>query len=396
MEISNRAKNVQASATLKAAAKAKELQAKGENIIGLTLGQPDFVTPKNIRSKAIESIENGQASFYTDSSGILPLRKALKTYVKTYYNLDYDPEDFLVSAGAKFSLNTAFQVLVDNEDEVLIPVPYWVSYAEQVKLAAGKPVLVMPSNKKTLKVTPADLEKYVTAKTKVLLLNSPSNPSGMIYTKEELEQLAAFVIKHNLFVIADDIYSRLIYDGVTYHSIVTVDEKMKERTVVVTGVSKTYAMTGWRIGFSFGPKEIMKKMAMIQSQVTSNPTAVSQFAALEAIAGSQEPAEEMRRAFEKRLNKAYELVKNVPGFELEKPQGAFYLFPDVTKAMAMCGYASVDEFVEDLLVKAHVAVVSGTGFGMDSHIRLSYATSEEVFEKGIERILDFLREKSLK
>lgn len=393
MELAKKALDIAPSATLKAAALAKELKSQGKDIISLTVGEPDFFTPDNIRIKAITSITNGKASFYTIASGLPELKEALQAFVEKDYGLHYKTSQFLVSPGAKFALYSAFTALLNPEDEVLVPVPYWVSYSEQIKLAGGKPIFVQPKDKKTNKVTPEDLEKFLTKKTKVLLLNSPSNPTGMIYSKEELEALGDFVIEHDLFVVADDIYSHLIYDGVKFTSMAMISKEMKERTLVITGVSKTYSMTGWRIGFAFGPENLIQAMATIQSHATSNPAAVSQYAALEAIAGSQEPAEKMRQAFEKRLEKAYQLVIDLPGFSLVKPQGAFYLFPDITKAMADCNFKTVDDFVEALLLEAGVAVVSGTGFGADHAIRLSYAVSEEVFAKGIFRIKKFLEKK---
>lgn len=393
MELAKRALNISPSATLKAAALAKELKAQGKDIISLTVGEPDFFTPDNIRLKAIESITDGKASFYTLASGLPELKAALQTFIEKDYGLHYETTQFLVSPGAKFALYSAFTALLNPEDEVLVPVPYWVSYSEQIKLAGGKPVFVEPKDKKTSKVTPEDLEKALTDKTKVLLLNSPSNPTGMIYSKEELAALGDFVIAHDLFVVADDIYSHLIYGGAEFTSMAMLSKKMQERTLVITGVSKTYSMTGWRIGFAFGPENLIKAMSTIQSHATSNPAAVSQYAALEALVGSQEPAEKMRLAFENRLEKAYDLIAALPGFSLVKPQGAFYLFPDVTKAMENCGFSDVDAFVEALLLEAGVAVVSGTGFGVGHAIRLSYAVSEEVFATAATRIEKFLEEK---
>lgn len=396
MELSTRAKNIAPSATLKAAAKARALKAEGIDVISLTVGEPDFVTPKVIQEAAQTAIVKGQASFYTPTSGLPALKSALKNHIKKNYGLDYQANQLLVTPGAKFALYTAFQVLLNPGDEVLIPVPYWVSYSEQVKLAGGVPLFVHPSDPHSGKVTVSDLEKMVSPQTKILLLNSPSNPNGMIYTADELVAIADFVSQHDLIVVADDIYSNLVYNHEVFTSIAMINPEIQKRTIVITGVSKTYSMTGWRIGFAFGDQEVIQAMSDLQSQAASNPTTVSQYAAIAALNDGEKAAEEMRQAFEERLNKAYDLVEKIPGFTLVKPHGAFYLFPNVAEAMANCGYDDLDVFVEDLLQEAHVAVVSGTGFGVHNAIRLSYAVSPEVFQEAVERILAFLQQKSLK
>lgn len=396
MELSQRAKNISPSATLKAAALAKNLKEQGRDIISLTVGEPDFVTPKNIQEKAIAAIQSGAASFYTPATGLLVLKEAVKETIKKEYALDYDTNHILVTPGAKFSLYAAFACLLNEGDEVLIPVPFWVSYEEQVKLVGGVPVFVQPKDQVTKKITPKDLEQVVTEKTKILLINSPSNPTGMIYTKEELTALGVFALQHNIFIVADDIYSRLIYHGNTFSSMVMTTPEIRENCLIVTGVSKTYAMTGWRIGFAFGPEKLIKAMSNLQSHTTSNPTTVSQYAALEALLGKQENAFEMQDEFAKRLDKAYNLVRELPGFSLEKPQGAFYLFPKVTEAMKLCQVTDVDEFVSLLLEETGVAVVSGRSFGDSQAIRISYAVHEEVFQEAMERILAFLQNKRLK
>ena len=396
MELSNRAKNISPSATLAAAANARALKAQGVDIISLTLGEPDFTTPKNIQAAAIKAIENGKASFYTATGGIPELKAAVAATIEKTYGLSYGVNQILVSPGAKFSLYAAFQVLLNPGDEVLIPTPYWVSYSEQIKLAQGVPVLVDPKDRATCKATVADLAEKLTPNTKGLLLNSPSNPSGMIYSPEELLALGNFAIEHDLFIVADDIYSNLIYNGATFTSIAMMSPEIAARTLIITGVSKTYAMTGWRIGFALGDAKIIAAMNDVQSQATSNPATVSQYAALAALTLPQDEAEKMRQAFEARLNIAYEALAQVPGFALVKPQGAFYLFPDVSEAMKNCGYIDVDDFVAALLSEAHVAVVSGKAFGVDTAIRFSYAVSSEVFLAAVKRILAFVASKSLK
>lgn len=396
MELSNRAKNITPSATLAAAANARALKAQGVDIISLTLGEPDFTTPKNIQAAAIKAIENGKASFYTATGGTPELKAAVAATIEKTYGLSYGVNQILVSPGAKFSLYAAFQVLLNPGDEVLIPTPYWVSYSEQIKLAQGVPVLVDPQDRATCKATVADLAEKLTPNTKGLLLNSPSNPSGMIYLPEELLALGNFAIEHDLFIVADDIYSNLIYNGATFTSIAMMSPEIAARTLIITGVSKTYAMTGWRIGFALGAAKIIAAMNDVQSQATSNPATVSQYAALAALTLPQDEAEKMRQAFEARLNIAYEALAQVPGFALVKPQGAFYLFPDVSEAMKNCGYTDVDDFVAALLSEAHVAVVSGKAFGVDTAIRFSYAVSSEVFLAAVKRILAFVASKSLK
>ncbi|WP_071131445.1 pyridoxal phosphate-dependent aminotransferase [Enterococcus timonensis] len=390
MKLSTRAQQISPSATLQAAAMARKLKASGRDVISLTVGEPDFFTPKNIQEKAIESIRDGSASFYTPTDGLPALKKAVQEYFHTSYHLNYELKEIMINPGAKFGLYAAFMALLNTGDEVLIPTPYWVSYSEQVKLADGVPIFVEPFDQKSCKVTPADLEKYRTDKTKVLLMNSPANPTGMIYTKEELTALADYCLAHDLFVVTDDIYSQLVYHGAEFASMVNMRPAMKENTLVITGVSKTYAMTGWRIGFAAGPVKLIHAMSEIQSHSTSNPAAVSQYAAIEALNGSQKEAEKMQETFSKRLDAAYDLVVVLPGFSLVKPQGAFYLFPDVTEAMEKLGYTDVEKFVADILEETGVALVAGTGFGSNRHLRLSYAVSQEAFAKAIGLILEFL------
>lgn len=396
MKLSKRAMQLESSVTLAAAAKAKQLKSEGYDVLSLTVGEPDFPTPENIREAAVTAIRSGEASFYTQAAGIPELRRAVVDYMKTYYGLDYGIEETIVTDGAKFALYALFQAILDKGDEVIIPVPYWVSYAEQVKLAEGVPVFVEGLQEADFKVTVPQLEAARTEKTVAVLLNSPSNPTGMIYTKDELRAIGEWAVEHGLLIIADDIYGRLVYNGNTFTPMATVSREIRKNTIVINGVSKTYAMTGWRIGFAIGNKEIIAAMAKITSQSTSNPTAASQYAALEALTGEQDSVELMRQAFEDRLNKLYPLVAAIPGVKLTKPQGAFYLFPNMAGTMELCGYDNVTTFVNDLLEDALVATVTGAGFGAPENLRISYAADWDTLEEAVRRITAFVEKKRLK
>lgn len=396
MKLSKRAMQLEPSVTLAAAAKAKQLKSEGYDVLSLTVGEPDFPTPENIREAAVTAIRSGEASFYTQAAGIPELRRAVVDYMKTYYGLDYGIEETIVTDGAKFALYALFQAILDKGDEVIIPVPYWVSYAEQVKLAEGVPVFVEGLQEADFKVTVPQLEAARTEKTVAVLLNSPSNPTGMIYTKDELRAIGEWAVEHGLLIIADDIYGRLVYNGNTFTPMATVSRAIRKNTIVINGVSKTYAMTGWRIGFAIGNKEIIAAMAKITSQSTSNPTAASQYAALEALTGEQDSVELMRQAFEERLNKLYPLVAAIPGVKLTKPQGAFYLFPNMAGTMELCGYDNVTTFVNDLLEDALVATVTGAGFGAPENLRISYAADWDTLEEAVRRITAFVEKKRLK
>lgn len=395
MNVSNRAQQLTPSVTLAAAAKAKALKAKGVDVLSLTVGEPDFVTPKNIQKAAIASIEDGRASYYTPSGGIPELKQAIVSYVEREYQLRYQPKQVIVTDGAKYALYLLFQAILNVGDEVIIPVPYWVSYGEQVKLAEGKPVFVSSKQEQSFKVSVAQLETVRTDKTKAIILNSPSNPTGVIYTEEELRQIGEWAVAHDILIIADDIYGRLVYNGHRFTPIATISEAIRQQTIIINGVSKTYAMTGWRIGFAVGDEKIIQAMTQLASQSTSNPVAVSQYAAIEALTGEQSAVEDMRQAFEKRLNYIYPKVAALPGVSLTKPEGAFYLFPNVKKTLEICGYDNVTNWVEDLLQEAHVALVTGEGFGAPEHVRMSYATDLMTLEKAIERMNDFIEKKRI-
>lgn len=394
MNLSEKIQRLEPSVTLAAAAKAKALKAQGRDILSLTVGEPDFATPENIQEAAIKAIKNGKASYYTPSAGIPELRQAVVAYLKQNYGVDYAPSQTIVTDGAKFALYALFQTILNPADEVIIPVPYWVSYGEQVKLAEGKPVFVKGEERNGFKVTVSQLEQVRTAKTKAIIINSPSNPTGMIYEKNELQAIGEWAVKNDILIVADDIYGRLVYNGNEFTPIATISEAIRQQTIIINGVSKTYAMTGWRIGYAVGNQEIINGMIAIASQSTSNPTAVSQYAAVEALTGTQDTVEEMRNAFEERLNIIYPLVSNLPGVTINKPQGAFYLFPNVKQTMAICGYENVTRWVEDLLEETGVALVTGEGFGAPENVRMSYAADLGTLEEAVRRIARFIESKS--
>ncbi|OBS62115.1 aspartate aminotransferase [Enterococcus mundtii] len=394
MKQSKRVERLEPSVTLATAAKAKALKAQGKDIISLTVGEPDFATPENIQEAAIAAIKNGKASYYTPTAGIPELRQAIVSYLETYYGLTYDASQTIVTDGAKFALYALFQTILDPKDEVIIPVPYWVSYGEQVKLAEGVPVFVTGQEVNDFKVTIEQLEQARSSKTKAVIINSPSNPTGMIYTKEELQVIGEWAVKNDILIVADDIYGRLVYNDNEFTPIATISKAIREQTIIINGVSKTYAMTGWRIGYAVGDQKIIDGMIAIASQSTSNPTAVSQYAAVEALQGEQDTVEEMRKAFEDRLDIVFPLVADLPGVSVKRPQGAFYLFPNVKETLAICGYEQVTPWVEDLLEEAGVALVTGEGFGAPENVRLSYAANLATLEEGIRRIQRFIESKS--
>ncbi|HIZ96119.1 MAG TPA: pyridoxal phosphate-dependent aminotransferase [Candidatus Ligilactobacillus excrementavium] len=390
MKLSKKVRDLQPSATIALSDQAKKLKAKGVDVINLTAGEPDFPTPAAIKDAAITAIRQGQADSYTAASGILPLKKAIAAKVNEQYQANFSFENVAVTTGAKFGLYLLGQALLDPEDEVLIPVPFWVSYGEQVKLAGGKPIFVRPTST-TGKISVSDLEKCLTSKTKLLILNSPQNPSGLVYSKSELLEIAQWATKHELILLTDDIYRDLIYNQTEFHSLFEFGGKIREHTVLVSGFSKSYAMTGWRIGFVVGPTQLIKTLNSLLGQTTSNLTAVSQYAALAALNLPQNEVEQMRVSYEKRLNHFYPKLAELPGFSFPvKPQGAFYFFPDVREALKLTGISSTTEFAAKLLDEAHVALVPGEAFGQPGFIRLTYAADKDSLEESIQRIHKFI------
>ncbi|WP_064091429.1 pyridoxal phosphate-dependent aminotransferase [Rossellomorea aquimaris] len=381
------------STTLAITAKAKEMKAQGIDVIGLGAGEPDFNTPEHIIKAAYDSMTEGHTK-YTPAGGLAKLKEAIIEKFKTDQNISYSPSEIIVTSGAKHALYTLFQVLLNDSDEVIIPTPYWVSYPEQVKLAGGTPVIVEGKEDNSYKITPNQLRDVITDRTKAVILNSPSNPTGMLYSVEELKAIGEVCVEKNILIVSDEIYEKLVYDNNAHTSIAEVSQQFKEQTIVINGVSKSHSMTGWRIGYAAGDASIIKAMTNLASHSTSNPTTTSQYGAVAAYLGDQQPVEEMRKAFEERLNIVFDKLNSIPGFHCLKPQGAFYLFPNVSKAANMTGYDNVDDFTKALLAEAKVAVIPGSGFGSDDNIRLSYATSLDALEQAIERIHEFVVSKS--
>lgn len=381
------------STTLAITAKAKEMKSQGIDVIGLGAGEPDFNTPEHIINAAYASMTEGHTK-YTPSGGMAKLKEAIIHKFETDQKLTYKPSEIIVTSGAKHALYTLFQVLLNENDEVIIPTPYWVSYPEQVKLAGGTPVIVEGKEKNEYKVTPQQLKETITSKTKAVILNTPSNPTGMLYSQEELQAIGEVCLENDILIVSDEIYEKLVYDGNSHTSIAELSPELKEQTIVINGVSKSHSMTGWRIGYAAGNEAIIKAMTNLASHSTSNPTTTSQYGTVAAYLGDQQPVEEMRQAFEERLNIVFDKLNSIPGFHCLKPQGAFYLFPNVSEAAEKTGYNNVDEFTKALLEEAKVAVIPGSGFGSDNNIRLSYATSLDALEKAIERMHEFVVRKS--
>ncbi|MGN7479232.1 pyridoxal phosphate-dependent aminotransferase [Solibacillus silvestris] len=390
--LANRVKTLTPSSTLAITAKAKELKEQGIDVIGLGAGEPDFNTPENILNAAKLSMDAGLTK-YTPAGGLPALKKAIIDKLARDNNLTYKANEIIVGVGAKHVLYTLFQVILNEGDEVIIPIPYWVSYPEQVKLAGGVPVYVEGTQEQGYKITAQQLRDAVTEKTKAVIINSPSNPSGMIYTKEELAELAQVAEEKDILIVSDEIYEKLVYNGVEHYSIAEVSEAIKARTIVVNGVAKSHSMTGWRIGYAAGDADIVKAMTDLASHSTSNATTTAQYAAIEAYNGAQDAVQEMRQAFETRLDAIFPKVAAIPGVKVLKPQGAFYLLPDVAETAAKTGYLSVDDFADALLTEANVAVIPGSGFGAPATIRLSYATSLQLLEEAVSRIDAFVKAK---
>lgn len=389
MELANRVKTLTPSSTLAITAKAKSLKEEGYDVIGLGAGEPDFNTPHYIIEATKNAMENGMTK-YTPSGGVLQLREAICAKFDIDNNLSYTPEEIIVTTGAKHALYTLFQVLLNPGDEVIVPAPYWVSYPEQIKLANGKPVVVKASEENGFRLTKAQLEAAITDQTKAVIVNSPSNPTGMMYNAEELKELGEICLKHDVLIISDEIYEKLIYTDDVHVSIAQLSDQLKKQTIVINGVSKSHAMTGWRIGYAAGDKMIIKAMTNLASHSTSNPTSIAQYAALAAYESTEDPTIEMKQAFSERLDALYELIINIPGVSCKKPKGAFYLFPNVEKAVQNNGFDSVDDWVSALLEEEKVALVPGSGFGSNGNVRLSYATSLDLLEEAAKRIKRFV------
>ena len=395
--LSIRARSIKASPTLAMDERAKAMKAEGIDIVNFGVGEPDFDTPDNIKEAAIKAIRDGFTK-YTPVGGIDPLKDSIIEKLKNDNGLHYAREEIIVSCGAKHSLYNIAQALLSPGDEVLIPSPYWVSYPEQVFLNDAIPVFVKTFEEDSFMVKPEAIETRITEKTKALILNSPSNPTGITYGRENLEHIAEVALRYNLFVISDEIYEKLLYDGVTHSSIASLGNEIKKMTIVVNGFSKSYAMTGWRIGYAAGPKKIITAMTNIQSQSTSNPTSIAQKAALEALRGPQDFIQLMTTEFDKRRRFLINELNAIPGTSCISPTGAFYAFPNTSKLYGRSIHdkriSSSSDLALFLLEHAKVALVHGNAFGDDSYIRLSYATSIDEIKKGVNRIKEAVQELS--
>ncbi|MBP3338935.1 MAG: pyridoxal phosphate-dependent aminotransferase [Lachnospiraceae bacterium] len=393
LTLSKKAMQVKPSSTLAITAKAKELKAAGKDVVGFGAGEPDFNTPDNICDAAIEAIKSGFTK-YTPASGIVELKQAICDKFKKFNGLDYKPSQIVISNGGKHSLTNVFSVLLNPGDEVIIPAPYWLSYPEIVKLADGVPVYVRGEKEQGYKVTVEQLEAVTTDKTKALVLNTPSNPTGMIYTEDELRAIADYAVKNDIYVVADEMYEHLVYNGYKHVSIASFNEEIYKRTITVSGLAKSYAMTGWRIGYTGSSEEIAKLMGSVQSHQTSNPNSIAQKAAVEALTGDQSKVEMMLKEFDVRRKYMYDRVSKMPYVETKEPLGAFYVFIDVSKVLDMSyngkKVETTDEMARILIEEYNVAVIPCGDFGFADHIRLSYAISVETIDKGLSRIEDFL------
>lgn len=400
MKFSERILQVKPSPTLEVTALANALKAKGIDVIGFGTGEPDFDTPDHIKQAAIRAIEAGKTK-YTPSGGIPELKKAVIEKFKRDNNLDYKPSEVIINSGGKHSFYNLMQVLLNRGDEVIIPSPYWVSYPPMTLLADGVPVIVDTTEDAGFKMTPVQLDGAITGKTRAVVINSPSNPTGSAYTKKEIGALAEVIGDRDIILISDDMYESILYDGFEFFNIAQVSEKMKKKSVVMNGVSKAYSMTGWRIGYMAGDAEIIAQVDTLQSQSTSNPTSISQWAAVEALNGGQGTVKEMVGAFDRRRKIIVQGLNDIPGFTCLSPNGAFYAFPGVEGVYAMKGWQGIVEKYKSgnnssrlssyLLEEARVAVVPGIAFGSDRHIRLSFATSDKNIIEGVKRIDEAIR-----
>ncbi|MCT4564892.1 MAG: pyridoxal phosphate-dependent aminotransferase [Maledivibacter sp.] len=379
---------VSPSVTLAITAKAKKMKADGIDIVSFGAGEPDFKTPDHIRKAAIKVIEEG-AIGYTPSAGLLQLKEAICEKLNKDNNLEYLPENIVVSNGAKHSIYNALGAICNPGDEVIIPVPYWVSYPEMVKMADAKPVFVETLEENGFKYTKESLLDAINDNTKAIFLNSPSNPTGAVYTEEEIKAIAEIAIKNNIYVISDEIYEKLIYDG-KHVSIASLGEDIKKLTIVINGMSKAYAMTGWRIGYLAADKEITKIITNVQSHATSNPNTIAQYASIEALRGDQEPIKQMIKAFDERRKYMADKINSIDNLSCTVPSGAFYVMVNISKLIGknLGGHDIKDsmDFAQYLLDSAKVAVIPGSGFGTDNYIRLSYATSLNNIKEGLNRI----------
>lgn len=392
--ISRIAAGVQASTTLVIDSLFKQMKAEGKDVVGFGAGEPDFPTPEHIKQAGIEAIENNQTR-YTPAAGLMELREAACYQLKADFGLDYEAKQIVVASGAKHSVYIALMTLCNPGDEVVIAAPYWVSYSEMVQQAGAVPVIVAAEEEQDFKITAAQLEAAITEKTKVFMLNSPCNPTGMVYTREELEKIAEVCCRHNIYVIADEIYCNLVYDDIEFVSFASLGEDVKNRTIIVNGVSKSYAMTGWRIGYSASNPELARVMSNYLSHSTSAPSTISQYAAIVALKGPQEDMQVMKKAFETRRDHLVERMNRIEGVSCIKPQGAFYVMMNMKHFLGKTMYGrkieSAEDFAQLFLEKGLVATVPCTAFAAPGFIRWSYATSLAEIDKGLDRLEEFIK-----
>lgn len=393
--VSKIAEAVRASTTLAVDSLAKQMKADGLDVVGFGTGEPDFNTPDNINMAGIKAICDGKTK-YTPAAGIIPLRKSIAQRLKEDCGVDYDYTQIVVASGAKHSVYIALAAITNPGDEIIIPAPFWVSYYEMVRMVGGTPIIVEAGEKQNFKITAEQLEAAITDKTKCLMLNNPSNPTGMIYSKDELSAIADVCVKHDLYILADEIYYQLIYDGIEFTSIASLGEDVKERTLLINGVSKSYAMTGWRVGYCAANKTLAKIMSNFLSHSTGAPSTISQWASVEALTGPQEGIEAMRLAFLERRDYIVKRINSIPDVSCIKPNGAFYVMMNIEKLVGKTLGGKLiendDDFAVALLEKALVAVVPCSGFGMKNFVRWSYAASMENIEKGLDRLEKFVTE----
>lgn len=393
--LSSKALAVKSSSTLEISAKAKALKSKGIDVVTFGAGEPDFPTPENICNAAIKAIKEGKTK-YTAASGIPELKKAVSDKFKEFNHVDYSPEQIVISNGGKQTLHNIFTAIINAGDEVIVPVPYWLTYPEMIRLVDGVPIFLNCTKENNFKLTARDLQSAVTPRTKALILNNPQNPTGALYTKGELEAIGKIAVENDFYIISDEIYEILNYSGKPYTSMASLSPEIYEKTITTSGVSKSYSMTGWRIGYSASSAKIAKIIGSIQSHQSSNPSSISQYAALEALTGPQDTVKYMAKVFESRRDLIYGRVSEMRFVSALKPQGAFYLFVDcgevIGKRYKGERIKNISGFANILLDEFHVAVVPCVDFGMPDYIRLSYAASEEEITKGLDRIENFLNQ----
>lgn len=393
LQISNRCRSISPSPTLVIDSKAKAMKKKGIDVVGFGAGEPDFDTPEYIRNAAKAALDEGMTR-YTPSSGTLELRTAICEKLKRDNGLEYEPDQIVVSNGAKHSLFNICQTILDPGDEVIIPEPFWVSYPELVQIAGGVPVMVHGHEENDFLVSADDMKPYITPRTKAIILNSPNNPNGCVWPREMLEDIARLAVENQLFVISDEIYEKLVYDGEKHVSIASLGEEIKAQTFVVNGFSKAYAMTGWRLGYCAGPTNVMKAVGALQSHATSNPNSIAQYAGYVALSGGDDIIAAMVAEFDRRRKHIVSRINAIPGLSCRMPKGAFYVMMNISELIGAAHgdkvIRSSTDFAELLLENAKVAVVPGLGFGSDMHVRLSYATSMENIDRGLDRMAQFV------